>query len=67
MYRHKHTLFSMTREMLRQFVTCLGYDAEMQTTQKKHIHKGSYLTPDAYDIRLNGDERKNHQPTQAPR
>jgi hypothetical protein len=57
----------MTREMLRQVVSCLGYDVDSPTAQKKFVQKGSYLTPDAYDLRVNSDERKNLQTAQAPR
>lgn len=67
MSRNKQTLFSVTREMLRQFVSCLGGDHDSQSTNKKSIDKGTYMTPDAYDIRMNGDGRKGLQSVQAPR
>ena len=67
MSRQKHTLFNMTREMLRQFVSCLGYEGEMLTVQKKIVQRGSDQPPEAYDIRMNSEGRKNLQPSQAPR
>lgn len=57
----------MTREMLRQFVSCLGYDDDMVTVQRKIVERSPNLTPEAYDIRLNSESRKNFQPSQAPR
>ena len=67
MSRNKQTLFSMTREMLRQFVSCLGGESDHQTTTKKNQYRGTSLTPEAHDVRMNGDARKNLQSVQAPR
>jgi hypothetical protein len=67
MSRNKQTLFSVTREMLRQFVSCLGGDGDLHSTNKKSNDKGAYMSPEAYDIRMNGDGRKSLQSVQAPR
>ena len=67
MSRNKQTLFSVTRAMLRQFVSCLGGENEFPATKKNNDKGGAYMTPEAFDIRMNGDGRKSLQSVQAPR
>ena len=67
MSRNKQTLFNMTREMLKQFVSCLGGENDYPAINKKSNYKGASLTPEAYDIRMNGHARKNLQSVRAPR
>ena len=67
MMRQKHTILGLTKEIFRQFASYLGCEADEQPADKKMMHKGAYLTPDAIDIRMNSHERKNQLTTQAPR